>query len=44
MRTYTHIFCFALLLVLTACSSKDEVPFSFNPVDNIEALWQIIDT
>ena len=44
MRTYTHIFCFALLLVLTACSSKDEMPFSVNPVDNIEALWQIIDT
>lgn len=44
MRTYTHIFCIALMLLLTACHSKDEMPFSMDPVTNVEALWQIIDT
>ena len=31
-------------LLLTACRSKEEVAFSMDPVDNVEALWQIIDT
>ena len=44
MRTYIHIFCIALMLLLTACHSKDEMPFSMDPVTNVEALWQIIDT
>ncbi len=44
MRTYTHIFCIALMLLLTACSSKDEMSFSMDPKTNVEALWQIIDT
>lgn len=30
--------------MLTGCRSRDEVPFSTDPVENIEALWQIIDT
>ena len=31
-------------LMLTACRSKEEVSFSMDPVENVEALWQIIDT
>jgi hypothetical protein len=31
-------------LLLTACRSKEEVAFSMEPVENVEALWQIIDT
>lgn len=30
--------------LLTGCRSKDEVRFSMDPEENIEALWQIIDT
>lgn len=30
--------------LLTACRSNDEVRFSLDPVENVEALWQIIDT
>ena len=44
MRKYTHIICLALALLLTACHSNDEMAFSVDPKDNIEALWQIIDT
>ena len=44
MKKHTHILCLAFLLLLTACRSKDEVPFSMDPVTNIEALWSIIDT
>lgn len=33
-----------LILTLTGCRSRDEVAFSMDPMDNIEALWQIIDT
>ena len=43
MRKITHIVCLALLL-LTACRSKDEMPFSMDSVTNVEALWSIIDT
>lgn len=30
--------------LFTGCRAKDEMAFSTSPVDNIEALWQIIDT
>lgn len=30
--------------MMSACRSRDEVPFSMDPVVNVEALWQIIDT
>lgn len=40
-----HILYIAVLcLSLVACKSKNEVDFSTDPVDNIEALWEIIDT
>lgn len=32
------------LVTLTGCHSKDEMAFSTDPVENVEALWQIIDT
>lgn len=44
MRIYTHIFCFALMLLLIACRSNDEVAFSMDPETNVEALWKTIDT
>ena len=45
MKRLRHmIFCAALLIVLTACHSSEEMSFSLDPVQNIEALWQIIDT
>ena len=34
----------AVGLLLTACHAKEEMSYSANPMDNIEALWQIIDT
>lgn len=37
-------YCLIAVSLLTGCRAKDEMPFSVNPVDNIEALWQIIDT
>ena len=33
-----------LALVLFSCHGKEEISYSADPVDNIEALWQIIDT
>ena len=33
-----------IALLLTCCRSKDEVVYSTDPVENVEALWQIIDT
>lgn len=40
------VISYILIIVslLTGCRAKDEIPFSTSPVDNIEALWQIIDT
>ncbi len=38
------VYSVLLCLALTACKSKNEVAYSKDPVDNIEALWQIIDT
>ena len=42
----SKIILFGLLVacLLSACRSKDELSVSMDPVDNIEALWQIIDT
>jgi len=45
MKAFRHIFfCLTLILAVTACRSKDEMVFTMDPVQNIEALWQIIDT
>ena len=30
--------------ILTACHSSEEMAYSTDPVENVEALWQIIDT
>lgn len=38
------LLCLILFGLLTACRPKDELAVSLDPVDNIEALWQIIDT
>ena len=38
------LYCLMAFSWLTGCRAKDETPFSVKPVDNIEALWQIIDT
>ena len=38
------LILFAAAFITTACRSKDEMPYSMDPVDNIEALWKIIDT
>lgn len=32
------------LVTLAGCHSKEEMAFSTDPVDNVEALWRIIDT
>lgn len=37
---YIALFC----LLLGGCTSKNEVDYSWDPVKNVEALWQIIDT
>ena len=34
----------ACVAALTACHTKDEMAYSMDPVENIEALWDIIDT
>ena len=45
MKLFRLIFAgVTLLLGLTACQTSDEMTYSADPVDNIEALWQIIDT
>ena len=43
IQTVLGIFV-ALMMTLTGCRSRNEVTFSMDPVDNVEALWQIIDT
>ena len=30
--------------ILTACHSSEEMNYTFDPVENVEALWEIIDT
>ena len=45
MSIRKHILCLlTTVCVLTGCRSSEEVPFSMDPTENIEALWQIIDT
>lgn len=41
---HTIIFLLAGINLLTSCRSKEEMSFSMDPVENIEALWRIIDT
>lgn len=40
----TIIYFMTIVGLLTSCSSSDEMSFSMDPVENIEALWHIIDT
>ena len=44
MRRYTFIFLYLCLIGFTSCRLRNEVAFSMDPVENVEALWQIIDT
>lgn len=45
MKTNKYIFfLIAVVSLLTACHSREEMAFSTDPVENVEALWQIIDT
>lgn len=45
MKTLRHsLLLLVCVAALTACHTKDEMAFSMDPVENIEALWQIIDT
>ena len=41
---YTIIWMWLVASLLSACHAKEEMVYSTDPVDNIEALWQIIDT
>ena len=36
--------CMTCLFLLSACHSREEMSYSTDPVENVEALWQIIDT
>lgn len=38
------IYSLIAVCLLTACRSREEMAYSTDPVDNVEALWQIIDT
>ena len=45
MNPLKHIlFGLPLMLMLTACHPSEEMSYSTDPVENVEALWQIIDT
>ena len=44
MNVFKHIGCWALALTLAACHTSEEMAYSNDPLENIEALWQIIDT
>lgn len=45
MKARNYIIVVAACIVtLAGCHSKEEMAFSTDPVENIEALWQIIDT
>ena len=44
MKTYRSILLIFLSVLLWACHSREEMTFSMDPVENVEALWQIIDT
>ena len=43
MKRYLIVYCL-LLCALVSCKSKNEIAYSTDPVENIDALWQIIDT
>ena len=38
------IYIVSLCLFICGCTSKNEMDYSWDPVENVEALWQIIDT
>lgn len=40
----TILYCLIAGSLFTGCRSREEMAFSMDPVKNIEALWQIIDT
>lgn len=46
MKTYrtTIWMMLAVVCLLSACHSKEEMTYSTDPIANIEGLWQIIDT
>ena len=45
MKLYTYIIlCLVCLIGFISCRSRNEIAFSMDPVENVEALWQIIDT
>ena len=44
MKTYRSILLILLPFWLFACHSREEMTYSTDPVENVEALWQIIDT
>lgn len=44
MRTRIIVYIMVAISLLTACRPKEEMRFSMDPVENVEALWQIIDT
>lgn len=45
MKTIRHIMTFVLCLhLLAACSDRNEMPYTANPVSVVETLWKIIDT
>ena len=43
MKRYWIAYCL-IITSLLSCTSKNEVTYSTDPVENINALWQIIDT
>ena len=42
MKRYWIAYC-VIIISLLSCTSKNEVAYSTDPVENIDALWQIID-
>lgn len=38
------LYILTAVCLLSGCRSKEEMSFSTDPVDNVEALWEIIDT
>ncbi|MBQ9705392.1 MAG: S41 family peptidase [Paludibacteraceae bacterium] len=44
MKARTSIILFAAALMLAACQTPVEQSYSADPVENVEALWEIIDT
>ena len=45
MKGIKHIILLVVFVsTLAGCHSREEMSFSMDPVENIEALWQIIDT